>query len=407
MAVVCMVNTTSYELLENITEFTTTDNAKCQRISDTDNYDQGYRGTFLWTSAEISLLLSATWYGSLISLWWSGYLADRFGPKIVLFIGVADCMVITLLTPLFANLNFYLLFGARFIMGIGEGSMGFIWVFFWLLISSNNPEQNKFVSPSELNYLEKELQTQKIIQNETTQQLYQEKIPWLKIFTSIPILMNFIAQWAYNFSLALLQSYLPIYMKQVLHIELSKNGFYAMLPFLSQLITKNMLGILSDWLKKKGILKNTTACKLFQSICNFGSALTYLTLALFVDCTRRNIAIIVLIFHGIFFSSGVCGFFTSHLSLAPQYTGILFSIMRLAATFGSMVSVSLVGFINQHGTEEEWARIWYIAAFCNVVVGIAYIIFGSAEIQPWADKNLSNIKVIEEFELKNATTKAS
>lgn len=79
--------------------------------------------------------------------------------------------------------------------------------------------------------------------------------------------MNFIVQWAYNFSLALLQSYLPIYMKQVLHIELSKNGFYAMLPFLSQLITKNMLGILSDWLKKKGILKNTTACKLFQSIC--------------------------------------------------------------------------------------------------------------------------------------------
>lgn len=49
--------------------------------------------------------------------------------------------------------------------------MGFIWVFFWLLISSNNPEQNKFVCPSELNYLEKELQTQKIIQNETTQQV--------------------------------------------------------------------------------------------------------------------------------------------------------------------------------------------------------------------------------------------
>ena len=97
----------------------------------------------------------------------------------------------------------------------------------------------------------------------------------MKILTSVPIIVNFIAQWTYNFSLALLQSYLPIYMKQILHIELSKNGLYAMTPFLAQLITKNMLGVLSDWLKRKGILGSTTACKLFQAICKCGDVRTY------------------------------------------------------------------------------------------------------------------------------------
>ena len=118
MAVVCMVNTTAYEV-QNMTDLKNK-NEKCQTVIDNSGFDDGYHGTFLWSSSEVSLLLSATWYGSLVSLWWSGYLADKFGPKIVMLVGVTDCVLVTLLTPLFANTHFYYLFAARFIMGIGD-----------------------------------------------------------------------------------------------------------------------------------------------------------------------------------------------------------------------------------------------------------------------------------------------
>ena len=53
-------------------------------------------------------------------------------------------------------------------------------------------------------------------------------------------------------------------MKQVLKVNIGKNGFYTMLPFLLQLISKNILGVLSDFLKKRGILTNSQAVLIFQ-----------------------------------------------------------------------------------------------------------------------------------------------
>ena len=53
-------------------------------------------------------------------------------------------------------------------------------------------------------------------------------------------------------------------MKQVLKVNIGQNGIYAMLPFLSQLISKNILGVLSDFLKKRGILTNSQAVLIFQ-----------------------------------------------------------------------------------------------------------------------------------------------
>uniref|UniRef100_A0AC34Q8Q1 Uncharacterized protein n=1 Tax=Panagrolaimus sp. JU765 TaxID=591449 RepID=A0AC34Q8Q1_9BILA len=121
-------------------------------------------------------------------------------------------------------------------------------------------------------------------------------------------------------------TYLPTFMKQVLRVELSKNGFFAMMPFLTQLITKNIVAILSDYLKRKGHVSNTTGCKIFQCISNIGSAACFVVLAFFIDCHSLFLAVITLLFYGAFFSAGVCGFFTSQLSVAPQYTGLLFSI---------------------------------------------------------------------------------
>lgn len=74
----------------------------------------------VWDSTMQAQLFSVVFYGSLLTTWISGYLADRFGPKLLLIITLVDSSIITFLSPLLANLNYNLLFAGRFLMGVGE-----------------------------------------------------------------------------------------------------------------------------------------------------------------------------------------------------------------------------------------------------------------------------------------------
>ncbi|VDK64712.1 unnamed protein product [Cylicostephanus goldi] len=68
-----------------------------------------------------SLLLSATFYGALVTITFAGYLADRYGPKGIVVAFTLDYIIVTLLTPLLARHSFEAYLISRIIMGLGEG----------------------------------------------------------------------------------------------------------------------------------------------------------------------------------------------------------------------------------------------------------------------------------------------
>uniref|UniRef100_A0A914DUB2 Uncharacterized protein n=1 Tax=Acrobeloides nanus TaxID=290746 RepID=A0A914DUB2_9BILA len=78
IAVVCMVNTTS-------------SSTSAHTHIGLDNHDRGNienytetsvsKGSFEWTSTMQSWLFSAVFYGSFITVLFSGYLADKYGPS--------------------------------------------------------------------------------------------------------------------------------------------------------------------------------------------------------------------------------------------------------------------------------------------------------------------------------------
>ncbi len=76
---------------------------------------------FGWDQTTRGVVLSSFFYGYLATQVFGGWLADRFGGKIVLGIGVLWWSVFTLLTPPAAAFSFTVLFLARVGMGLGEG----------------------------------------------------------------------------------------------------------------------------------------------------------------------------------------------------------------------------------------------------------------------------------------------
>ena len=74
-----------------------------------------------WSAATQGIILSCFYFGYMVTQFLGGALADRFGGKVVLAIGVIWWSVFTILTPPAAALGLAVLVMARVLMGMGEG----------------------------------------------------------------------------------------------------------------------------------------------------------------------------------------------------------------------------------------------------------------------------------------------
>ncbi|GMS94805.1 hypothetical protein PENTCL1PPCAC_16980, partial [Pristionchus entomophagus] len=160
-----------------------------------------------------------------------------------------------------------------------------------------------------------------------------------------PIYACLCAQFANNFSSTFIQTFLPTYFRDELMISLSMNGLYTMISSVVQIFTRTGCCIVSDRLKQKGVLNVTSSAKIFQSLCGAGIAISLLCLAFLPSCDKSWIAAICLIFYGITCSFGIPGYNTALMSISPQYSGTLSSMMLLSGTLASISSPMLMSLL--------------------------------------------------------------
>merc|ERR1719498_1049582 len=76
---------------------------------------------FGWTSVEKGLVQSAFFWGYAFTQIPGGWLAQKYGGKLVLFAGVILWSFGTLIAPACAHFSFTALLVSRFLVGLGEG----------------------------------------------------------------------------------------------------------------------------------------------------------------------------------------------------------------------------------------------------------------------------------------------
>ena len=81
--------------------------------------EDGYR-RFCWTSSRQGWLKSSFFWGYVLLQIHGGTLAEKFGTRKVLGIALFLTSILTLLTPLIALLNVYVLIAIRVLMGVAE-----------------------------------------------------------------------------------------------------------------------------------------------------------------------------------------------------------------------------------------------------------------------------------------------
>ena len=376
---------------------------------------------FAWSPEEQGRVLSSFFLGYLLTQVAGGWLAERFGGKVVLGFGVVFWSLFTLLTPIAAAGGLLALLVCRVLMGIGEGItfpsiyalfgrwipgeersravgilfstiplgsvfallatpwivehygwevafygfglVGFVWWFFWQRLASSTPQEHPRVTPQEL----------KTITGSDGPEA-QSTPPSMRVLLAKPavwaiIVSHFCANWGSYVLLA----WMPTYINKGLGVDFAAVGIFTMIPALFSFLALNAGGWLADRMIRSGKDK-TRVRKLMQTV-GFGGSAAVLAVVGYVESVPLAIALMSL--GNIFGGAMSGGFGVNHLDIAPRGAGMIMGLSNTAATVPGIVGVYISGLILE--ATGSWTLVFQTAAGVLTFGLLFYLVFASAK----------------------------
>ncbi|XP_015838380.2 putative inorganic phosphate cotransporter [Tribolium castaneum] len=402
-----------------------------------------------WSESTQGLILSSFYWGYLITHLPGGILAEKFGGRYTLGLGILSTAFFTLITPLVIHAsggNWVALVVLRLVEGLGEGTtypalntllakwvplherakmgslvyaggqigtiisnfisgslikatedwssvfylfggLGVLWVVLWFLLCYSDPQSHPFIKESELKYLQTELSG---VTNE------KKTIPWRAIFTSVPLWALVAAQIGHDWGFYTMVTDLPKYMKDVLKFRVDENGLWSSLPYAVMWIVSMISGFVCDWLIRRKLIGLTFARKFFTVVASVGPAI-FIIIASYVGCDRMMAVYMFTIGMG-FMGTYYCGMKVNALDLSPNFAGTLMAITNGIGAITGIITPYLTGALTENHTMSEWRIVMWISFVIFMVSSVIYSIFGSATQQWWNEPNSSDLESGKEAE---------
>ena len=374
-----------------------------------------------WTDAQKGAVFSLFFWGYLLMQIPSGFLANRYGGKLVLGWAVVLWSLFTILTPLAAFISLPALIAMRFLLGIGEaglapasftvvgrwfphneqsrvmtflssgtlvgtiaalllgpiiivkygwemifysfGALGFIWGVFWYFHVKDRPDDHPTISEYE----------RKLIEDGGGIKEKAKSIPFGKIISAPPVWALCITGFAASWTLYIFLSWLPSYFSDVHNLDLQGAGFWALLPWIAMFLMMNVSGWVADSMLKKGVSATLTR-KLLIGFGLLGSAvfMYFLTnagspeIASFLMCGALGI---------LAFTYG--GLVPNGLDIAPRFADIIYGIVNTLGTLAGAIGAFAAGVIVQKTGSYE--NVFIVTAIISVVGGLTFLVLGSGK----------------------------
>ncbi|KAG7219322.1 hypothetical protein INR49_003440 [Caranx melampygus] len=378
VAMVAMVNSTDPEPAENKTVV-----HACPlppgpgNTSDTFLQPEG-TPQYPWDSETQGWLLGAFFFGYLLTQIPGGYLAGHYGGRLFLGVGVLGTAVLTLLTPLAAQLGSYWLFALRALEGFGEGVTFPAMMAMWA----------RWAPPLERSRL----------------MTMSGSGASFGAFLALP-LTGYICQtlgWPAVFYLCggagcLWSIFWFIFVSDDprTHRQISKeerdyiinsigpqNGFLSALPYLGSWLCSTLSGVVADSLIERRTFSVTFVRKLFTLTGSLLPA-AFLVAVGYAGCSH----ILTVTFLTLSTTTGgmsSAGVFINQIDIAPRYAGFLLGITNTFGTIPGVVAPIATGYFTKDHTLLGWRTVFWVSAGINVGGALFYTVFGSGKIQPWA-----------------------
>ncbi|KAJ4428942.1 hypothetical protein ANN_25938 [Periplaneta americana] len=390
-------------------------------------------GEFDWDEETQGYTLSAYYYGYVATQLLGGRLSEILGSKVVLGPGVFLAGLFTLLSPLAARLHVAAFIATRVLVGAASGiiipsmynilskwftveertfiasivmssigigtvismmlsgilaeaggwpvafyifgGVSMLFIVPWFLLMYNTPEEHPWISDTEKDYILSS-------NGETSKKKASPPVPWVAIFTSVPLWAHISMGVGYGWVGYTMLSELPTYLSKILHFNLQASGVLSSLPYFFASLSSVTFGYLSQWLRTRGYISKITAYQIFNGISALGTGGCLVAIT-FMGC---NSTIIVALLVGSIAMWGIYqgGSFINHVDLGNNFAGTTAGISYTVLNSMGIFAPSITGIlINGKQTLSQWAIVFYISATISLVTWILYMLFGSADEQPW------------------------
>ncbi|KAI4456277.1 solute carrier family 17 [Holotrichia oblita] len=396
-------------------------------------------GPFVWTHDVQGIMLSAYYWGYLMSMFPGSQIAEIVSAKWVFFFAVAINVVCTMATPISCYTHYSLVYIMRILQGIGGGvtfptthvllahwappiersimgsiafsgtllgtvlsnllcgviaiELGWEWIFYimgtlssiWLLLwgflVTSRPRGAKLISQKELDMIEESLGEKPSADGEVKKKK-RRKVPWLSIARSLPFWAILVAHTGSNWAFYMLLVNMPIFMKQVLKFDMSEVTLFSSIPYFTMWLACICIGQTMDMLRKRKKLTTTWARKIATLIASVPVACCLFVLCL-IRC-QKMVAVILLTVALTALGAMYSGFMTNHIDIANNYAGTLMGLTNTIGTIPGIVGPLFVGAMtNIDPSLASWRIIFYVTIIIVIIEIIAFTTFGTGEEQPW------------------------
>jgi len=376
---------------------------------------------FGWDQTTKGLIMSSFFVGYLMTQIAGGWLADRYGGKVVLGAGVLFWSAFTLITPAAAFAGLSLMLLSRVGMGLGEavtfpsiyslfsrwlpitertraiglnasaiplgtvfallitpvivlslgwewafylfGAVGIFWYALWYWLAETEPGDHPRVSAAELSIIESGQSTETTTEPPTIRAFLRSKSVWAIIVS------HFCSNWGGY----VLLSWLPIYFVEGLGVDFAAVGVVTMIPAIASFFFLNVAGWVTDNLISRG-LNLTFVRKMMQTI-GFGGGAIVLAVVGYVESIPWAIALMSV--GNMLGAFALGGWGSNHMDIAPKHAGTLMGITNTAGTLPGIIGVFVSGLILQW--TGSWVLVFQVAAAINVFGLVFYLIFAGTD----------------------------
>jgi MFS family permease len=378
---------------------------------------------FNWSPEQQGRVLSSFFVGYLLTQVAGGWLAERYGGKVVLGTGVVFWSFFTMLTPVAAAGGLTALLLTRVFMGIGEGitfpsiyamfgrwvpenersraigilfstiplgsvfallatplivvhygwemsfyvfgAIGLVWWIFWYRYAAATPDLHPNISTAELQLIRGDEQS-----------VTDSPPPAIKTLLRAPAVWAIIVgHFCANWGAYVLLAWMPTYIYKGLGVDFAAVGLFTMIPAFFSFLALNAGGWLADHLIRRGFNK-TRVRKVMQAV-GFGGSAAVLAVVGYVESVPLAIALMSL--GNIFGGAMAGGFGVNHLDIAPRGAGVIMGLSNTAGTIPGILGVYISGLILE--ATGSWALVFQTAAGVLTFGLVFYVVFASAEKQ--------------------------
>ncbi|XP_037732899.1 sialin isoform X1 [Drosophila subpulchrella] len=390
-------------------------------------------GDLPWTRNQELAFPGVYYYGYVVSISLSGYLADRCSSKMLFIVSLILEAIAYILLPLMAHFSFetavidlvicgllagcgnpamYKLFvtwahptertallsfaysgilmGSMLVYPVASYLSNFGWelsfyvvggvtLFFGIaccFLMYDTIEEHPRISDLEVDYL---MQGRSHLGLQEQQVL---RVPWKKLLTAPSAYAFVLTHMFHNYTFLIISLLMPRFMREAMELDLREVGFLSAAPYLGGIFSKAVCILGGSYVERRVGPDQNCMRKMLYGICSILTS-SLIWIIILADCEDKILVLLMFAFLMASTDMGFSGYWPTLLYFAPSFAGLLSGLANGMAHLSGFLAPHLVAALVHTGSKKEWNTVLLTLIAFNTMAMLVFWFCSSTNLQPW------------------------